>query len=116
MKGEAKGRAGKTTSRVAAIVAGLKSRFLEGLDPAEVHSIVAAATLKQFKTNFLITREGRLCRTFFSHAGLGRASFHDVAQGREGGCALAPAWGGVGRSEFFVKASAVCFEHGGDEE
>jgi CRP-like cAMP-binding protein len=65
MKGEAKGRAGKTSSRVAAIVAGLKSRFLEGLDPAEVHSIVAAATLKQFKTNSLMNREGDRAEHFF---------------------------------------------------
>jgi CRP-like cAMP-binding protein len=65
VKGEAKGRAGKTSYQVAAIVAGLKSRFLEGLDPAEAHSIVAAATLKQFNTNFLMTREGDRTEHFF---------------------------------------------------
>ncbi len=65
MNGEAKGRTGRTSSRVAAIVAGLKSRFLEGLDPAEVRLIVAAATLKQFKTNSLMTREGDRAEHFF---------------------------------------------------
>ena len=65
MNGEAKGRAGKTSSQVAAIVAGLKSRFLEGLDPAEAHSIVAAATLKRFNTNTVVIREGDRAEHFF---------------------------------------------------
>jgi CRP/FNR family transcriptional regulator, nitrogen oxide reductase regulator len=58
MNGEAKGRAGKTSSQVAAMVAGLTPRFLEGLDPAEVQTVVAAATLKRFSKNFLMIREG----------------------------------------------------------
>lgn len=65
MNGEAKARAGKTSSQVAAIVAGLKSRFLEGLDPAEVETIVAAATLKRFNKNFLMIREGERAEHFF---------------------------------------------------
>ena len=116
MNSQAKVTAGKTSFDVAAIVAGLKSRFLEGLDPAEVHSIVAAATLKRYSANSVVIREGDRAEHFFLMLNWGRASFHDVAQGREGGCALASARGGDGRSEFFVKASAVCFEHGGGEE
>jgi CRP-like cAMP-binding protein len=65
MNVEAKGRTGKTSSQVAAIVAGLKSRFLEGLDPAAVHSIVAAATLKRYGANTAVIREGDRAEHFF---------------------------------------------------
>jgi CRP-like cAMP-binding protein len=58
MKREAKARAGMTSSEVAAIVTGLKSRFLEGLDQAEIYSIVAAATLRKFSTDSMMTSEG----------------------------------------------------------
>ncbi len=65
MNAEAKARAGKTSAQVAAIVVGLKSRFLEGLDPAEIQTIVSAATLKRFNKNFLMIREGERAEHFF---------------------------------------------------
>jgi CRP-like cAMP-binding protein len=65
MNSQEKVTAGKTSFNVAAIVAGLKSRFLEGLDPAEVHSIVSAATLKRYSANTVVTREGDRTEHFF---------------------------------------------------
>ena len=65
MQGEAKGRAGKTSSEAAAVVTRLKSRFLEGLDRAEVQSIVAAATWKRFSANSVMTNEGDRAEHFF---------------------------------------------------
>ena len=65
MTSEAKARAGKTSAQIAAMVAGLKSRFLEGLDPAEIQTIVAAATLKRFNKNFLMIREGERAGHFY---------------------------------------------------
>jgi CRP-like cAMP-binding protein len=65
MNGEAKVTAGKKTFDVAAILAGLKSRFLAGLDPAEAHSIVAAATFRRFGANTVVIREGDRAEHFF---------------------------------------------------
>ena len=65
MNSQAKLTAGKTSFDVAAIVAGLKPRFLAGVDPAETHSIVAAATFKRFGANTVVIREGDRAEHFF---------------------------------------------------
>ena len=103
MNGEAKGRAGKTSSQVAAIVAGLKSRFLEGLDPAEVHSIVAAGTLKQFKTNFLMTREGDRAEHFFLMLDWGARHFTMSPKGEKVVVRWLPPGEVVGAASFLSK-------------
>jgi CRP/FNR family transcriptional regulator, nitrogen oxide reductase regulator len=103
MNGEAKGRAGKTSSRVAAIVAGLKSRFLEGLDPAEVRLIVAAATLKQFKTNSLMTREGDRAEHFFLMLDWGARHFTMSPKGEKVVVRWLPPGEVVGAASFLSK-------------
>jgi CRP-like cAMP-binding protein len=47
-----------TRSEAAGILTELKSKFLEGLSPAEIKSIVAVAGRKRFAANSLITSEG----------------------------------------------------------
>jgi CRP-like cAMP-binding protein len=47
-----------TSSQAAATLTDLKPRFLEGLNPAEVKSMLATASLRRFAANSLITSEG----------------------------------------------------------
>jgi CRP-like cAMP-binding protein len=58
MDARAKGRAGMTSSEAAAILTGLQPRFLEGMNSAEVKSILAAASIRRFAANSAITSEG----------------------------------------------------------
>jgi CRP/FNR family transcriptional regulator, nitrogen oxide reductase regulator len=58
MDGKAKVRAGMTSSQAAAILTGLRPKFLEGLDLTEARSIVAAGNRRQFGANSSITCEG----------------------------------------------------------
>ena len=58
MKADAKGRGGLASSEIAAILSGLKPRFLEGLEPDEAGAILGAATRKRFLANSVIVREG----------------------------------------------------------
>lgn len=58
MNGKAKGRAGMTSSQAAAILTGLRPKFLEGLDLAVARSIVAAGGRRKFGANCQIINEG----------------------------------------------------------
>jgi CRP-like cAMP-binding protein len=58
MNAEAKKSAGLTSSQIAAILTGLKPRFLEGLTPVEAEVVLSAAERKQFSANSVITSEG----------------------------------------------------------
>ena len=58
MKADTKWRAGLSATEVAAILSGLRPRFLEGLEPDEARVILAAATRKRFLANSVITSEG----------------------------------------------------------
>jgi CRP-like cAMP-binding protein len=58
MNAKATRGAGVTSSQAAAILTGLRPKFLEGLNPAEARSIVAASSRKRFGANSLITSEG----------------------------------------------------------
>src|SRR5271154_2717380 len=55
---KAQGKAGMTSTQAAAILTGLRPIFLEGLNPAEARSIVAAARMRRFEANAVITSEG----------------------------------------------------------
>jgi CRP/FNR family transcriptional regulator, nitrogen oxide reductase regulator len=66
MKAEGMKRiAGMTNSQVAEMLNTLKPRFLEGLSQAEMESVLAAASWKQYPANFLITREGDIADCAF---------------------------------------------------
>jgi len=58
MKAKAKGRASMTSAEAAAILASLKPRFLKGLGLGETTAILAAAKLKRFAADSVITNEG----------------------------------------------------------
>ena len=58
MDAKAKGRAGMTSSQAAAILTGLQPRFLQGMNSAEVKSILATASIRRFNASSVITREG----------------------------------------------------------
>jgi CRP/FNR family transcriptional regulator, nitrogen oxide reductase regulator len=58
MDAEAQGKAGMTSSQAAAILTVLRPTFLEGLNPVEVRSILAAARRRRFEANSVITSEG----------------------------------------------------------
>src|SRR5882762_9287781 len=58
MDAKAKGRAGMTSSQATAILTGLQPRFLQGMDSAEVKSILATASIRRFNASSVITREG----------------------------------------------------------
>jgi len=58
MDAKAKGRAGMTSSQAAAILTGLQSRFLQGMNSAEVKSILATASIRRFNASSVITSEG----------------------------------------------------------
>jgi CRP-like cAMP-binding protein len=58
MDAKAKGRAGMTSSQAAAILTGLQPRFLQGMNSAEVKSILATASIRRFNASSVITSEG----------------------------------------------------------
>jgi len=54
----AQGKAGMTSSQAAAILTGLRPIFLEGLNPADARAMLAAARMRRFEANAVITSEG----------------------------------------------------------
>jgi len=58
MHTKSRARVGMTRSEAAVILTKLKPKFLEGLSPAEINSIVAVAGRKRFAANSLMTSEG----------------------------------------------------------
>jgi CRP-like cAMP-binding protein len=66
MKAEGKKRnTGLTNSQVATMLSALKPKLLEGLSSAEVESVLAAASWKQYAANSVITREGDIADRLF---------------------------------------------------
>jgi CRP-like cAMP-binding protein len=55
---KAQGKAGMTSTQAAAILTGLRPVFLEGLNPADAGSILAAARMRRFEANSVISSEG----------------------------------------------------------
>ena len=58
MKADAKRNAGMTSSRAAAMLAGMRSEFLEGLNALEVKDVLGAATRRRFAVGSLVISEG----------------------------------------------------------
>ena len=54
-----------TASEIAARVAELAPRFLEGLAPCELAVILRAATLRRFQAHSLVANEGRFANKLF---------------------------------------------------
>ena len=65
MNAKARERAGMTGSQAAAILTGLRPKFLEGLDSTEARSIMAAACRRRFGANSVITNEGDAAEHLF---------------------------------------------------
>ncbi len=106
--------AGVTTSQVATMLSALKPKLLEGLSSAEIESISAAATWKQYDANSLITREGEIADRLFLML-VGSARYYTMSpQGTKvivfwirpgeliGGASLLPQ-----REEYVMNAEAV---------
>jgi CRP-like cAMP-binding protein len=58
MKARPEVRVGLTSAQVAAVLTGLKPRFLEGLSEAEAKSVLAAATRRRFSAGSVMAQEG----------------------------------------------------------
>ena len=53
------------TSAGTGLVAGLRPRFLEGLAPADLNAILAAASQQRLPANFVVTNHGDLATRLF---------------------------------------------------
>jgi CRP/FNR family transcriptional regulator, nitrogen oxide reductase regulator len=68
------------TSSGTGLVAGLRPRFLEGLAPADLNAILAAASQQRLPANFVVTNHGDLATHLFLLI-KGRARFFYITEG-----------------------------------
>jgi CRP-like cAMP-binding protein len=103
MKVEAKGNAGMTRSQTAAILTGLKPRFLEGLTLVEAQAVLGAAVRKRFNANSVITSEGDPAAHLYLMLDNGARYCTISPQGRKTVIRWAPAGEVVGGVAFIEK-------------
>jgi len=80
---KSKERTGMTGSQAAAILTGLRPVLLEGLNPAEARSILAAARRRRFDANSVITSEGDPAEHLFLMLGGGARYYTLSPEGKK---------------------------------
>ena len=105
-----------TASEVAAVVSELKPRFLEGLAPPEIKAVLAAAKLRRYLANSVVTNQGHPAEHLFLLLKGTRAAFLHHTRWPKNSSALDPARRHLRRSRILVQARSVSRQHrNGDE-